>query len=258
MRQDAMTSAHSMQASRSRAARVTLRVVGLLGLVLVASCAPNHTRQDLAAPYPETRLWAVAPPINESGVSIVNPPQVADLISRELQQVRGVDVLPVNRVLAAMRDAGVEQITAAAVPAIMDRLGVDGLVVGSVSVYDPYPPLTLGLALELYTRAPKRGTNLDPVEITRTTRGPVPPASTRGIAPTAQATGVFDARDQVTLGALAQYADSRHVPDSAFGPDEYLVSMELYAQFVSHRLIRELLVDEQFRLDPMVVNQDTR
>ena len=69
--------------------------------------------------------------------------------------------------------------------------------------------------------------------------------------PTAQAAGVFNAANHQTLERLSQYAGPRSVPDSAYGTDIYLVSMELYTQFVSYRLIHDLLAFERARLTPM-------
>jgi len=232
----------------------------LLALTTLGACQARPAKIVLVAPYDTEQLWIVAPLLNESGVSIVDTARVADMITQELQQVDGVSALPVNRALMAMDQLGLNAVTTAAdARALMDRLDVDGLIVGTVTAYDPYPPLTVGLALQLYARTDDGhpGT-ADPVAITRVTQGEVSLGMRRRIAPTAQASEIFSANDQQTLASLHQYADSRHMPDTAFGPDIYLVSMDLYTQFVSHQLIRGLLEQELFRVSTMVANEDTR
>ena len=66
--------------------------------------------------------------------------------------------------------------------------------------------------------------------------------------PVAQAAAVFDAIDNRTIQEVNQYAESRHPTTSAYGPSIYLVSMDLYTEFVAHRLINDLLHDEKQRL----------
>ena len=57
----------------------------------------------------------------------------------------------------------------------------------------------------------------------------------------AQAAGVYDARNHQTLGWIEAYASGRTEPGEPFGTDVYLMDMELYTQFVSYRLIHDLL-----------------
>ena len=71
--------------------------------------------------------------------------------------------------------------------------------------------------------------------------------------PTAQASGVFDAKNHHTLAQLAEYASGRTLPDSAFGADAYLMTMELYTQFVCYRLIHDLLEDQRIRQMPVAI-----
>ncbi|MFB3138103.1 MAG: hypothetical protein ACE10B_02655 [Phycisphaerales bacterium] len=76
--------------------------------------------------------------------------------------------------------------------------------------------------------------------------------------PIAEATGVFDAINHQTLAWLEQYAAGRSEPDGPFGSDVYLVSMQLYTQFVSYRLIHDLLAWERARLMPVAANASSR
>ncbi len=207
----------------------------------------------LASPYAQSQLWAVAPFTNESGTSTVDTNRVADLFTQQVQQVQGVDSVPVNRVLFALRELEMEGISSAGdALLLMNALDVDGLLVGTVTAYDPYPPLVLGVAVQLYLRPEAdRSRGFDPRSLTRS-RGGAPAIREWGPPPpTVQAAGVFDAANHQTLIWLREYSAHRSPPDSAYGADIYLVSMELYTQFVSYRLIHDLLVAEWTRLMPV-------
>jgi hypothetical protein len=53
-------------------------------------------------------MVAVAPALNFSGSPAFDPVKVADLMASELAGIPGVGVIGVSRVLAVMRDQGVE------------------------------------------------------------------------------------------------------------------------------------------------------
>jgi hypothetical protein len=236
--------------------------VALTLLLAASGCETGKLppRQVLTAPYQREHLWAVVPPVNESGVSRVDTARLADMIAQQAQQVQRVSALPVNRVLAAMDQLGLEAVRSTGdATALMQLLGADGLIVGSVTAYDPYPPPTLGLALQLFSRSDDPGdTTIDPVQIERTTSGEILAGQLAAPVPVAQVAGIFDARDQRTLIDLQSYAASRHLPESAYGNDLYLVSMDLFAQFASHRLIRDLLHEERSRLIRMAAQPPVR
>ena len=248
-----MTSAQSMPPTtgfRSQAAMLWATLV--CALLLHGCSAPLKPPTVLTAPYENQQLWAVLPFANESGVSIVDPYHIADWFTEQLQQVQGINTVPVNRVIVAMRQLGMKGANSAAdVQQLANVLDVDGIVIGTVTAYDPYPPLKLGAAIQLFQTNRNRRDNFDPRELTRSTRGTVSPGDLPSDGPVAQAAGVFDAANHQTLAWLKSYATGRSEPQGAFGRDIYLVSMDLYTQFVSFRLIHDLLQSEQARLMPM-------
>lgn len=232
--------------------RCTVACIALL-LVLSASCQQKlKSPVALVSPYPQRELWAVAPFANESGVSIVDRYRTADVFAQQVQQIDGVEAVPVNRVLSAMRGLGLTAIESGLDAAVlMNTLNADALIVGTITAWDPYRPPTLGAAVELYRGDGSRVQAIDPIRITRSPSGnPAPGEMSEG--PAAQAAGVFDANNHQTLAWLEQYAEARTHPDSAYGRDIYLVSMDLYMQFVSFRLLHDLLADERIRLTPVV------
>ena len=59
-----MTSAQTMSSGAGSS-------LTLLMAVLLLGCVTDPPRVTLHAPYEEQQLWAVVPPLNESGVSIL-------------------------------------------------------------------------------------------------------------------------------------------------------------------------------------------
>jgi hypothetical protein len=203
---------------------------------------------QLRAPNGAPTLWAVAPLANESGTTAVDRVHITDLLTEQFQQVRGINTVPVNRVLLAMQTLRIRSIaTPEQATKIMNVLGVDGLVVGTITSWDPYQPPKLGLAVQLFTTMDEPNqTNFD-VQSTRTASSEAPeqPAPAQAMA---QAAGIWDASNHRTLAALQGYAKGRTRLNSAYGPDLHLVDMDLYTQFVAYQLVEKLLRDEQNRL----------
>jgi hypothetical protein len=110
--------------------------------------------------------------------------------------------------------------------------------------------MKLGIAMQLFTREQSQSQSVDPVKLTRASTELPAPAAMNPVQPVAQASGVFDNTNHQTLMWVSEYAGGRHVPESAFGPDAYLVSMDLYTQFVAYRLMYDLLAAEQTRITP--------
>ncbi len=201
------------------------------------------------------KVWAVVPPLNEAGVSAVDVYRVADMFTKEVEQIDGVATLPVNRVIAAKRELEIEAVTTIGeARTLMRVLDADGLIVGTVTAYNPYDPPVLGMAVQLFTDDTRTaGEMLDAHELVRSpTDDGVGITEMAETAPIAQASGVFDASNHQTLAWLREYAEGRTTPDSAYGRRIYLVRMELYTQFVSYRLLRDLLNAEHARRQPAI------
>jgi hypothetical protein len=224
---------------------------GLAGLT--SGCATGDglgTPVTHAAPYRQTVRWAVVPLLNESATSVADPRRLADAIQVEIQSIGGIDAVPVNRTIVAMREENLARVTNAyEAQKLMRALDVDGLVVGTITSFNPYPPMTLGLALELHVRESASSHHVDPLAIlaapsdTATSLGTVGP-----IGPVAVVAEVFDASDQQVLKWVRDYAEARHVPDHAYGDDIYLVSMDRYARFAAYRLLGTIIGRERLRL----------
>jgi len=254
-----MTSVQSMHRSGARRAgarrpeRLGVALITLIALSMVGGCEPRLSPPPRTlAPYEHEQLWGIAAFRNESGVSIVDPSAIADAFMMQTDQVEGVRAIPVNRVIAAMRSMNMEAVGSFAdALTLMNVLKLDGLVVGTVSVYDPYRPMRLGLAVDLYVRDSTPYTDLDPRALSRSTGGQVSPGEIGPPLPVAQASGVFDASNHQVIQWVRAYGKGRNDPNGALRTDTYFVSMDSYTEFVCHHLLKDLLVQEQLRLEPM-------
>jgi len=225
----------------------------LLTLATLAGACQGRPAQPLVlkAPYPAERVWAVAPFANESGVSGVDGAMVADRFVSEIEQVDGIRCLPLNRTLAAMKSLGMNGIRdLQQASTLMRTLQVDGLVLGTVTEWDPYRPLRFGAAIEVISAA--EGADRKPIDLKELTM-PTAESGGRGGAQQAKAevsqgSRVFDARSNETLTELERYARGRFDPDSALGAEAYETRMDLFTRFGAFVLTRDLLEQEAARL----------
>ena len=228
---------------------VHLAILGF-GLASLVGCQkPLQRPIVLKAPYETERVWAVVPFANESGVSQVDGMAVADRFVSEIEQVDGLRALPLNRTLAAMRSLGMTNVRdLQQAYTLMRTLQADGLVLGTITEWDPYKPLRFGAAVEVVS-AGENGQNkaLDLNELT------MPTAESTGGAATARAeisqgSRIFDGRSNETLLELERYALGRASADSALGPKAYEIRIDLFSRFGAYVLTRDLLEQEAARL----------
>ncbi len=234
-------------------------MVVALTIVLVAGCQYRGPKkpQALTAPYGERQVWAVAPLRNESGSLHADGLRTADKLAQRLETVIGVDTLPVNRVIEAMRSLEMSAVsTADDVNRLREVLSCDAMVVGTITSYDPYAPPKLGLTIELYfnpRRAAAQSTDLRKL-ISAPTGEPIDPAVlARPDPPVSVVSGFYDATEPGVHEQLVDYAQQR---DDAVedGPGRgwrlYQNDMDLYTEFVTYLVSRQLLRVEKQRLAP--------
>ncbi|MBX3375282.1 MAG: hypothetical protein KF817_15760 [Phycisphaeraceae bacterium] len=223
---------------------------GLVLALALSGCAPRLASPTrLQSPWSDGVVWGIAPMVDESGTTAADLLRLSDALQRAAQEIDGVDAVPVNRVLAAMRELGMDRIrTAQDAQALLRRLDLDGLIVSTLSAYDPYRPPVLGLMVELHTRDDLQArSTLDMRQVERSPRE-IAPGGLGARGPAASAARVFEAHNHAVLMELDGYAKGRNAPDTAFGAEVYLVSMDLYAQFAAHALFGQLLDQERRRL----------
>jgi hypothetical protein len=171
------------------------------------------------------QVWAIAPAVNLSGQRDVDPLLQADYVYEQLQQIDGVTIVPVNRVVevyAGMKIDGIKSPEQAA--QVCHLLKCDALIVPTITAYDPYNPPKLGAALQLFQATPEGN------------GGAGKPA-----VAFFQAVGMFDAANGTVRAKCLSYAAGRNDPKSPLGPNEYLENMERYCGFVYDQLAADLL-----------------
>lgn len=221
-----------------------------IGVLLAQGCVeqplPYGYERQLVLAAGRQEVWAVAPAVNLSGQSQIDPLLHADLLYQQVQQVMGVTAIPVNRVAEVYASLRIDKVQSPEQAALVcDLLGCDGLIVPTVTIYDPYNPPKFGAALQLF-RSPgsmARPAALDVRELARRAT-PGPNESLPRRSPFEQSVGMFDAANGTVRDALMAYADGRHDPVGPLGAKEYFVSMDRFAGFAYHSLLRELVESE--------------
>jgi len=212
--------------------------------------------QRPSAPYAQRQVWAVAPLRNESGSRFADGVSVADDLTQQLTLVRGIDTLPVNRVLAAMQSLQLSAVTTKdEALRLRQALGADALLAGTLTAWDPYDPPKIGVAVELYLDPAHPTGSFDTRRLTwaGTEDGTIPGRGYQSPdQPVSAVSGFYDAADPVTRDALEDYGKRRGIHEGKFEHNArmYRISMDLYSEFVSHQVCSRLLGSERVRLTP--------
>lgn len=236
--------------------KMTLRkclVVQALGLTLaVIGCSGQSRGPLVVAPYPALTTIAVAPVLNFSGTQDLDTLKVTDILFGELQQVDGLAVIPVNRVLAQMAQDGIDVIESPQQALeLAERLGVQAIIVTAITEYDPYFPPKVGLAMQLYgldERADLSG--IDTVKLQRRASPmQIKVDLEKRYWPKSQVQRRYDGRDDETINKVKQFARERGTGHSPYGWEVYVRTQQDYLRFVCHEAISELMEREKDRMN---------
>ena len=85
------------------------------GLWIAVGCAAWHDKpygeeQQLFLPGEHRQVWAIAPAINISGESQIDPLLQSDLVYQEMQKIHGLTVIPVDRVVEVYASLKIDKI----------------------------------------------------------------------------------------------------------------------------------------------------
>lgn len=109
-------------------------------------------------PFPQLYRVAVLPFFNQSAEPTLDGDQVALAYYNELQAIPGFEVMPVGvarqMLEAYIRTIGREPRSGADFQRLARFMGVDAVLVGSVTEYSPYYPPRMGLAVDWYAANP--------------------------------------------------------------------------------------------------------
>lgn len=218
-------------------------------VVVLAGCntwpaKPYGEEDQLFLPGTHRQVWAVAPTLNLSGESSIDPLLQSDLVYQELQKVHGLTVIPVDRVVEVYASLRIEKVqTVRQAQEICRLLGCDGLVVPTVTAFDPYDPPKFGASIQLFvapgsfSRLPK----IDPRMLERAPTAVALPQMPDAANNMAQVVEMYDGSDGTVKEAVKEYAKGRTDPNGPLGADEIMVSMDRYCAFGYHELLSELL-----------------
>jgi hypothetical protein len=231
----------------------------------------------LTLPGVHRQIWAVAPAVNLSGENVDSLLQ-ADLLFDQLQQVRGLTVIPVNRVAEIYASLKIDEVKSEdQAKTICELLGCDGLVIPTITLFDPYDPPKFGGTLTLFGNLPgvAKTASGKPLAASRTGNASgtdaVQPVDQSALPPELQSfpargnffqtVGMFDASAGSTRDALKFYASGRSDPMGPLGAKEYLISMDRYCSFAYWSLTRQMLDKIKRKLpegDSVAASTDSR
>ena len=136
-----------------------LRLV-LASSVLVLVCAGCSLVPDvkhkpqLINPFPQLRTIAVLPFSNQSEEPTLSGERVALAYSNELQAIRGFEVLPLGAVRAKLIEFRRPLASGEDFQDFARFLGVDAVLIGSITDYDPYYPPRMSMKVNWYAAHP--------------------------------------------------------------------------------------------------------
>lgn len=236
----------------------TMLVWMMMGVAALCGCEgtpelvlPRVLQSPYAASHGET-LWALAPLNNESGVSKIDMLQVTDMVAATVAEVNGISVVPVNRTLAAMAARNMSGVRSPRdARALAEALGVQGIIVGTITAYDPYDPPKLGMTLALYTTDMKGSERVDPKQLSSAYSDQKGSTTKYEDKPAAIVAEHLDAANHEVLAELKAFATGRHDQASSLTWRRYTASMELYTEFAAYHCVDRLLRSERDRIAPV-------
>lgn len=155
-----MLGSREMKSERLRRFSQPLRfdvLSAMLVAVFACGCSAwpkaSHPPQ-LHNPFPQLERIAVMPFFNQSNAPQVDGFDVAVAYQTELQKIAGFQVMPVGVVEQYLKDMQTSLEPTTDFQQLARDLGVDVLVVGSITDFDPYSPPRMGLAIDWYAANP--------------------------------------------------------------------------------------------------------
>jgi hypothetical protein len=134
-----------------------LRHIALLGLLCSPGCQllPEIAHQPTVHnPFPQLSKVAIAPFFNQSDEKTIDGVRMALAYYNELQLVPGFEVVPVDVVQRAIVDHQLTLASGNDARRLAQILGVDAVVIGTVTDFTPYYPPRLALTVKWYAANP--------------------------------------------------------------------------------------------------------
>ena len=142
---------HSRRAYRLIALLLLLLLAGFSGCALI----PERIHQPVIRnPFPQLSRVAVIDFFNQSGEPTLDGSRVAEAYAGELAQFQGYEVVAVSTTMRAIRDQQIRLGDPREHRRLANYLGVDAIVIGTVTEYSPYSPPRMGMTVRWYAANP--------------------------------------------------------------------------------------------------------
>jgi len=224
--------------------------IGTIVAVLAAGlsgCARNEAVVDIGKAFVRPTTVAVAPILNFSGEFDLDPIKAADLLASELSYVRGLTVLPVNRVVAYLASQGRREVESPAhALEVAEGVGADAIIVAGITEYDAYTPV-VGMVLQIYAPGGRSAPSFDPVMASRLSQPFDVTQMADPLLPTSQVQAVYNADHRRIREAVRRFAGPRSKDDDQLGWQRYLKVQTLYLRFCWHTAVTGLMNQERSR-----------
>lgn len=232
-------------------------VLGCVAASFLTGCSTQTDRSvepmTLRSPYQAASavVWAVVPVNNESGTSAVDELALTDKLVQSLREVRGITSVSTNRTITAIEALELDTVrTPGEALALAEVLGVDAVVLPTLTSWDPYDPPRVGLDVDVYARSRSMGTPEDPTDPFTLARA----ASDRSgdswdaTRPIAAISIELDGSNGAVRAAVRAFAEGRADPTSATGWLGYIRSMDRFETFAAFQSVQALLQAEAVRV----------
>lgn len=233
--------------------------IGAAALLGISGCEAPERKLQPAAPLvaPYAANLVVAPFGNDSGV-VIRPDQqasISDKLVAALNGVTGWQAVPLNRTLEAMRQSGLDEIrTLDDARSILRIVGGEGIVVGTITEWNPYDPPRFGANILLVADEQEVQAAFESRRLTgRTGEGG---SATGGPARTlTDVVAIFDATNHAVRGRVREYAKSNDDITDGFDPPEryYLMVFDHWLDFAAAELVSTLVDRETVRVGQAAV-----
>jgi hypothetical protein len=132
--------------------------VATLGLIFgLTGCAfiPDvRHKPQVINPFPQITTVAVLPFFNQSQEPTLSGQRVAEAYMHELQSIRGFQVLPIGVVQGKILELNRPLATGQDFQALAQHMGVDAVLVGSITDYEAYYPPRMTIKVSWYAANP--------------------------------------------------------------------------------------------------------
>ena len=234
-------------------------ILFLAGACALAGCADLRSgvyRQYPENGWPELEHWAVLGIANESGeVHVLDGLPIETELTHhfavELAKVRNLKVMHPEHVVSEMMRKNLHPEPLKGVEEILKlgrALGVDAVVIGTITTYDPYTPPRLGVALQVF-RTKRRSVASSDIDALVQSGRPIPIERGDAGYVVASFERIYDAHHDATRDKLEAFGLAHSADDFGGNSPEWdaMNIRSRWFSFVSTDLIREVMKQGQMR-----------